>query len=149
MDLPRSIVALGATFILAQAHAECAPVEMLNPLQNSTLHDARPDIKWAALSGVKLYRVQIESRVPEGQVIERIDTRVGDTRFVPPRPLTDRRAAVKLLVTADCPESTPIATRPAWFFIDLAPNCPAVQGLSFSGANAPRVEWGRTGGATR
>jgi len=148
MDLPRSIVALGASCILAQAHAECAPVELLHPLQNSTLHDARPDIKWAALPGVKLYRVQIESRVPEGRVLERVDTRISDTRFVPPRPLADRRAVVKLLITADCPESAPIATRPAWFFIDLGPSCPAVQGLSFFGANAPRVEWARTGGAT-
>ena len=149
MDLPRSIVALGATCILAHAHAECASVEILNPLRNSTIHDARPGIKWAALSGVKLYRVQIESRVPEGQVLERIDARVSDTGFVPPRPLADRRAAVKLFVTADCPESAPIATRPAWFFIDMAPNCPAVQGLSFSGANASRAQWARTSGATR
>jgi hypothetical protein len=149
MDLPRSIVALGATCFLAHAHAECAPVEILNPLRDSTIHDSRPGIKWTALSGVKLYRVQIESRVPEGQVIERIDARVSDTGFIPPRPLTERRAAVKLLVTADCPEPTPIATRPAWFFIDVAPNCPAVQGLSFSGAGASRAEWARTSGATR
>src|SRR6266545_3010746 len=80
MDLPRSIVALGATWFLAQAHAECTSVEVLNPLRDSTIHDYRPGIKWAALSGVKLYRVQIESRVPEGQVIERIDTRVGRAR---------------------------------------------------------------------
>ena len=149
MGLPRSIVALGATWFLAQAHAECTPVEMLDPLRDSTIHDARPGIKWAALSGVKLYRVQIESRVPEGQVLERIDARVSGTGFVPPRPLADRRAAVKLLVTADCPEPTQIATRSAWFFIDMAPISPAVQGLSFSGADAHKAQWARTSGATR
>src|SRR5204862_7089925 len=111
------------------ALAECVPVEILDPVRNSTIHGARPDIRWSGLSGVKVYRVQIESRVPEGQVIERIDTRVGDTRFVPPRPLTERRAAVKLLVTADCPEPTSIATRPASFFIAVAPNCSSIQKL--------------------
>jgi len=149
MDWPRFVVALAAACALARAHAECAPVEILDPARNSTLHGARPDIRWRGLSGVTVYRVQIESRVPEGQVIERIDTRVGDTRFVPPRPLTDRRAAVKLLVTADCPESASVATRPAWFFIDMAPQCSAVRGLSFSGESAPKAQWLRANGATR
>jgi hypothetical protein len=149
MDWPRSLALLWTACSLAHAHAECASVEILDPVRNSTIHGARPEIRWGGLSGVKVYRVQIESRVPEGQVIERIDTRVGDTRFVPPRPLTDRRAAVKLLVTADCPESTSVATRPAWFFIDMAPTCSSVQKLSFSGASTSKVEWARTSGATR
>ncbi len=57
MDLPRSIVALGATWFIAQAHAECAWVEMLTPPRDSTIHDARPGIKW----------------VPQGQVQENSD----------------------------------------------------------------------------
>jgi hypothetical protein len=81
MDLPRFVAALACACALARAHAECAPVEILDPAKNSTIHGARPDIRWGGLPGVKVYRVQIESRVPEGQVIERIDTRVGDTRF--------------------------------------------------------------------
>ena len=149
MDWPRFVVALAGACPLAHAHAQCAPVEILDPVRNSTIRGARPEIRWGGLSGVKVYRVQIESRVPEGQVIERIDTRVGDTRFVPPRPLTDRRAAVKLLVTADCPESTSVATRPAWFFIDMGPSCSAVRGLSLSGESAPKAQWTRAGGATR
>ena len=149
MEWPRFIAALATVCAWAHALAECVPVEILDPVRNSTIHSARPDIRWGRLSGVKAYRVQIESRVPEGQVLERIDARVGDTRFVPPRPLTDRRAAVKLLVTADCPESTSIAAHPAWFFIDMAPNCSSIQKLSFSGASTSKVEWARTSGATR
>jgi len=149
MEWPRFVTALAAAGSLAHAHAECTPVEILDPVRNSTLHGARPDIRWGGLSGVKVYRMQIESRVPEGQVIERIDTRVGDTRFIPPRPLTDRRAAVKLLVTADCRESTSVATQPAWFFIDMAAKCSPVQGLSLSGESVPKAEWKRTDGATR
>lgn len=148
-DLPRSIVLLCAACLLGQARAECTSVEILNPVRGSTIHSARPDIQWRGLPGVKVYRVQIESRVPEGQVIERLDTRVSDERFVPPRALAHRRAAVKLLVTADCPESTQIAIRTAWFFIDMAPECLAVERLSLSGANPPKAEWGRASRATR
>lgn len=145
----RLLVALWAAGFCAGVRAECAPAEILVPPPDSTLRDPRPEIKWRALPGVSVYRVQIESRVPEGQVIERVDARVSDTRFVPPRALADRRAAVKLLVAADCAEPPSIATRPAWFFIDAAANCPAVQGLAFSGANPPTAAWSRSSGATR
>src|SRR5438876_8641862 len=140
MDWPRFIAALAAACSLAHVHAECAPVEILDPAKNSTIHGARPDIRWSGLSGVKAYRVQIESRVPEGQVLERIDARVGDTRFVPPRPLTDRRAAGKLLLTPDFPRLKSIAARPAWFFIVLAPTSFAAGGVLFLGVGAPQAE---------
>jgi hypothetical protein len=147
MDRRYLIVVFWAACSLA--HAECASVEILNPPRGSTLHDARPEIRWSEVTGAKAYRVQIEGRVPEGQVVERIDARVGGTRFVPPRPLAERRAAVKLLVTPDCAESASIATRPAWFFIDMAPKCSAIQGLSLSGEGEPRAQWVRSSGATR
>src|SRR5438445_12882344 len=103
MDWPRFIAALATVCAWAHAHAECVPVEILDPVRNSTIHGARPDIRWSGLSGVKVYRVQIESRVPEGQVIERIDTRVADTGLVPPRPRTQRRGALKLTASDDWP----------------------------------------------
>jgi hypothetical protein len=49
-----------------RTRAECAPVEILDPPRKSTIHGARPDIRWTGLPGVKVYRVQIESRVPDG-----------------------------------------------------------------------------------
>src|SRR2546426_197383 len=123
MDLPRFVLALAAACSLAHAHAECAPVEILDPVRNSTIHSARPDIRWGRLSGVKAYRVQIESRVPEGQVLERIDARVGDTRFVPPRPPADRRAAGKLRVPAAPPPARRNAPHTAWCLITTQPDC--------------------------
>lgn len=118
---------------------------MLAPARESTLHEARPRIQWRTMPGAAAYRIQMESRVPEGRVIERVDSRVSGTRFVPPRPLTDGRAAVKLLVTRDCPDAPSIADRPAWFFIDMAPTCPTPSRLSFSAAGVPRAEWSKTG----
>lgn len=144
----RAIVSVWAASFMGAAHAECVPAEILRPPLNATIHESRPDIGWTALPGVRSYRVQVESRVPEGQVIERIDARVNDTHFVPPRALANRLAAVKVLVTADCPEATSIAPRAARFSIDLAPLCPAVQGLTVA-AGKPAVEWTRVSGATR
>jgi hypothetical protein len=105
----------------------------------------RPEIEWRAVPGARSYRIQLESRVPEGRVIERVDTSVADNRFIPPRPLADRRAAVKVLVTADCANAPAIAAQAAWFFIDAAPTCPAPQKLVAMDRSA---EWSAVPGAT-
>src|SRR5205809_4763261 len=49
MDWPRFIAALATVCAWAHAHAECAPVEILDPVKNSTIHGARPDIRWVGL----------------------------------------------------------------------------------------------------
>jgi len=147
MNLLRSLVVLAAACLPALAQAECTPVEITGPVRGSTLHEVRPEIRWEARDEVRVYRVQIESRVPESKVIERVDARVSGNRFVPPRPLTDRRAAVKLLVTADCAESESISTQAAWFFIDAASSCAPVAMLSISSAS--KIAWAHAERATR
>jgi len=129
------------------AHGECAPIEVSYPVRGSTVSDARPEVRWAG--SAKSYRIQIESRVPEGSVIERVDARVSGTHFLPPRPLATRRAAVKLLVTDDCPDAPSIAPQAAWFYIDAGAPCPSPKGLSFSTAGSPSVGWSRAEQATR
>jgi hypothetical protein len=120
----------------AAAHAQCTPLEPASPRREATVTDTRPEIAWPAAAGAKSYRVQIESRVPEGRVIERLDARVAEPRFVPPRPLAEDRAAVKVLVTADCADSPNLAAQPAWFYIDAAAACPAANALDVSGRAA-------------
>jgi hypothetical protein len=129
------------------AHGECAPIDVSYPARGATVSESRPEVRWAG--DAKSYRIQIESRVPEGSVIERVDARVSGTHFVPPRPLATRRAAVKLLVTDDCPDAPSIAPQAAWFYIDASALCPPAQGLSFSTGVAPSVGWSRAEEATR
>lgn len=148
MNLRYALIALPAACVSGPAFSECTPAQIQSPARGSTVQDARPEIRWAAAAGAETYRVQIESRVPEGRVIERVDARVSGTRFVPPRPLTDRRAAVKLLVTANCPESANVSPQAAWFFVDAASRCAAVRGLALSDAGAPRAAWSRAERAT-
>jgi hypothetical protein len=131
------------------ARGECEPLAVSYPTRGATVTDARPEVRWEKAGEVKSYRVQIESRVPEGRVIERVDVQVNDTRFVPPRPLATGRAAVKVLVTADCPGAPSIAPQAAWFYIDAGAPCPPPRGLSFSTEGKPSVSWSRAEQATR
>jgi hypothetical protein len=145
----RLLLAFSPACVLQLAHGECAPIEITYPARGSTVKDTRPEVRWKEVTGAKSYRIQIESRVPEGRVIERVDALASGARFLPPRPLADERAAVKLLVTADCAGSPSVAPQPAWFYVDAAASCAPVQGLELSGSGAPTAAWSRGGRATR
>jgi hypothetical protein len=119
------------------ARAVCQEAEIIAPERGALVAEARPAVEWRGLPGVARYRVQLESRVPEGRVVASTDSVVEDLRFVPPANLAESRAAVKLLVTAACDSGIPpVSTVPARFFIDLASACPAVSKLSFEGSVA-------------
>jgi hypothetical protein len=120
----------------------------MSPVKGSVVYSARPEVQWRDLPGAKAYRIQIEARVPEGEVIERIDAQVRGTRFNPPRPLAERRAAVKLLVTADCADAPSVTQDAAWFYIDMAKACPAPGHLAFAGAGSSQVAWSQGAGVT-
>jgi hypothetical protein len=81
----------------------CQSSGIVAPARGSTVADARPVLTWLVIPGAIRYRVEIESRVPEGRILVSLDTQVSGTRFQPPQPLTDHRAAVKVRVTAGCP----------------------------------------------
>lgn len=138
-----------ASFVLAgNAYADsCRIAEVVAPTKGETIASARPGIQWRALPGVERYRVQMESRMPEGRVLNRFDTVVVGTKFVPPAALTDERAAVKVLVTAECGagKQPSVIEEPARFFIDLRHSCPAPSIVVEQG----RVAWGKVAGAQR
>ncbi|MGH8667648.1 MAG: hypothetical protein ACREUH_00330, partial [Burkholderiales bacterium] len=91
---------------------------------------AKPELTWRMLPESKRYRVQLESRLPEGQVIARMDTVVEGTQLLPPMALAGTRAAVKVVVTADCgKEAPPVTGRGPTFFIDTASACAAPREL--------------------
>lgn len=136
--LLRCTACAAALLAYGTARAQCAPLEPTAPPRTATVVEARPQIAWPAVPGAKSYRVQIESRVPEGRVLERVDARVPENRFVPPRPLAEDRAAVKVVVTADCATPPNIASQPAWFYIDAAAACPRAEALAF---NAGAARW--------
>ena len=110
---------------------------------------SRPAIEWRALPGVARYRVQMESRIPEGRVVNRFDTVVAGTKFVPPSALADERAAVKALVTAECPGAAQpsVVEEAARFFIDLRSSCPAPAAVEVQDGKS--LAWRKVAGAQR
>ena len=91
-------VAVGS---VGYAEEHCPVVEMLEPA-GGTIAESRPLFQWKPLPGVDRYRVRLQSRVPEGELLVSIDTLIEGTSFRPPRPLTSYRAIITVSITAAC-----------------------------------------------
>jgi len=140
LALPAARPALGA----------CQEALVKEPAVGATVSDARPVLRWDSLAGDGPYRVEIESRVPEGGVLLSVDTLVAGTSFRPPRPLTDQRAAVKVRVSQGCPadDGSTLREKPALFQIDTGPGCPVPTSITMS-ADGRFLEWTPVPGALR
>lgn len=143
------LVVLAPTAFGVASVDACPPAEIVAPARGQTIAASRPSVEWRALPGVERYRVQMESRIPEGRVLWRVDTVVTGTKFVPPAALTDERAAVKVLVTAECAAAAQpsVIEEPARFFVDLRGSCPAPAALELK--DGKRLAWGKVAGAQR
>jgi hypothetical protein len=137
-----------ARMVWLSSYAICAEAELIEPA--AIVADARPLITWRAIEGASRYRVEIESRVPEGRVLVSLDTQVSGTSFQPPRPLTDFRSAVKVRVTAGCPtdDGSRLREKPASFHIDTSPLCPAPARIAASD-DRQYLEWSAVARAIR
>lgn len=126
----------------AMAANSCPMAEIISPARGSLVAQPRPLIQWRELAGVTRYRVQLESRVPEGRALARFDSVVSGTRFLPPGNLTDSKAAVKLVVTPECKEETlSVWETGAWFFVDVSALCPAPGEIRVDGGPPPTLSW--------
>jgi hypothetical protein len=139
------------TFLFLQPHqSPCRAATIVEPSYHEVTSDRRPAITWSAVPNVTRYRVELESRNPEGRVFASIDTQVSSPLFRPAQPLTDARAAVKVRITAGCPadDGSQLRAQPASFFIDTAPLCPGPARIDVS-ENARGIQWAPTPNATR
>lgn len=113
---------LRAVSVTQSAYASCAQALPI-PFETTTIDDARPTIRWQPVAGATRYRVQLDSRVPEGRRILAFDTYVSVPEFVAPQPLTDFRARVTVLVTAECNGDAGVPSNPLRFEIDTSTRC--------------------------
>jgi hypothetical protein len=148
MLLPVAAILLSTA--AAATPSSCQEVEGAELAVRSVAREGRPVLAWKALPGADQYRVEIESRIPEGQVLVSLDTQVTGTTFRPPQPLTDSRAAVKVRVTAGCPadDGSRLRERGATFSIDTSPLCPSPMRVAVS-ADRRGIEWSATPAAMR
>ena len=128
----------------------CQEAEVTEPAGGMTVTEARPVMSWREIPGASRYRVEIESRVPEGRVLVSLDTEVSGITFRPPEPLTDFRAAVKVRVTVGClaEAGSKLRERAASFYIDTSPLCPVPARIAVSD-NQRDVEWSAVSKAIR
>jgi hypothetical protein len=122
------------------------------PLAASVIGDTRPTIRWRPVANVTLYRVQIQSRTPEGRVLHTFDQMTDDNSFRPPVRLAETRASVKLLLTAGCEavDQQALMETAAYFHVDAAMKCPSPGGLALRRDAAGDVlEWEGTATAVR
>jgi hypothetical protein len=134
----------------ASAQVDCREAVITQPTNGAWSFDPLVELRWRAIAGSERYRVELESRMPEGRVLASIDTHVTGTSFRPPRSLTDSRAVIKARVTAGCPadEGSELRAQSASFFIDTSPLCPGPARID-SRENLKSIEWAPTPNATR
>jgi hypothetical protein len=106
--------------------------------------EGRPRLTWPFVEGATGYRLRVQSRVPEGQVIAATDTVVKLPNYFPPQPLAGQRAKVTVRVSAICGKETSAETV-SWFLIDTTAKCRLgeVKGSGAAGLSWEAVEGAR------
>lgn len=150
--MPRSSLSPGLvalTFALlaaVPAATACSLVSLSSPAPGQTLAEPRPTLRWAGEAGAA-YRVQLALVLPESGLLASHDVEVDGTRWTLPAALHAERAAVKVVVSRDCPslQAQDLHARGPAFFIDLRAAC-AVPGGALR-LEAGRIEWAAVPGA--
>lgn len=142
-------VALLMTAVTASAH-ECRRMELEYPQAGQKISEPQPQLRWKAVPGITSYRVQLQARTPEAGVDESVDTIVAGGIYRVPRALTRTTAAVKLIVSANCPalDQQDLEAESASFFVDATSNCPMLEGVSVN-RPAREIRWTNSSGHVR
>jgi hypothetical protein len=134
--------------MLAALHP-CADLDVAFKGQMGVV-DARPVVTWREVWDSKRYRIEMESRVPEGPVLLSLDTQVSQATFQPAVRLTEARAAVKIRITAGCSvdDGSRLRYQAATYHIDTSPLCPAPARIAPT-TDGKAIEWPVVAGAVR
>ncbi|QKO21087.1 hypothetical protein [Rhodoferax sp. BAB1] len=85
----------------AWAQPACERYELLKPKRGSQIADRQPELQWGGEANSS-YRVQVAVVLPEGRVLESIDTVVTGTRWRLGAPVSVLTSAVKVIVSRNC-----------------------------------------------
>jgi hypothetical protein len=135
--------------VLAPSSDQCRELKVIAP-RGSIVTTARPTFRWTDVRDAPAYRIELESRTPEGGLMFAFDTQVTGSEFTPPMALTADRAAVKVRVTTGCPSDRGVQLRsqPALFVIDTTALCRTPERIEVAQGGG-RVQWTETPGAIR
>lgn len=112
----------------------------------SIVADKHPQVAWAPVLGATMYRVRLQSRVPNGRVVASHDTTVTAPLFRSPQPLAEQRAKVTVRLNAVCGAETSAESR-SWFLIDTSARCRLGDVAASSTGGKARIDWKTVPGA--
>ena len=121
------ITLFGGLFIFTSAHAECAAWKLMQPQQAAIIHDANPQLIFttshaSSLPAETLY-IRLQSRIPEGKEIKRIEWRLPVTNkniieiYAIDLLQQGRRSKVSLEIQSEC-ASEKISKQSNWFIVE-------------------------------
>lgn len=108
----------------AWAQTGCERYELLTPKRGSQIADRQPELQWGGDANSS-YRVQVAVVLPEGRVLESIDTVVTGARWRLGAPVTVLTSAVKVIVSRNCPTYSvqDLHAQGPYFVIQAADQC--------------------------
>lgn len=121
----RLLLVVGCAFAsCAWAQPACERFELSTPVRNSEIADRQPELRWNGGTSLK-YRIQVAVVLPEGRVLESIDTMVVGAHWRLRAPVTVSRSVVKVIVSRNCPDYTvqDLHAQGPYFVIDATSDC--------------------------
>ena len=104
--------------------AGCTDTTVLVPEHSQVISEPRPLVVWQTTTQ-QFSHIVLEARIPERELVQRIDTRVTGTSIKVPQELTNYRANVKVALSVPCvtAESGQSQTTNMRFYIDTGLAC--------------------------
>lgn len=105
---------------------DCEEVVSLAPRPSQVLSDARPLIAWSGRPGLENARLELVSRNPEAEVLQRMDSQASGGSFRPTQPLASYRANVTVSLMLPCRAANPSdagQVKNLRFYIDTGLGC--------------------------
>ncbi|MBL0420171.1 hypothetical protein JI739_07405 [Ramlibacter sp. AW1] len=144
----------------AEPAPPCEQLPLSVPSLLQTVAEARPSLRWEG-DPARTYRLQLAVVLPESRILAAHDVQVSGTEWRLPADVPASRAAIKALVSSNCPAlgAQDLHARGAVFFVDRRVGCElgahglrrAQAGLAWqavAGAQHYRVRWWRADGGT-
>lgn len=130
----------------AKGGAACEMYDLRFPVPGSKISELQPELQWAGENNAN-YRVLVSKVLPEGRILESVDTMVTGTSWRLRNPVSALTTVVKVLVSRNCPHVSiqDVNAKPPTFIVQVADQC-AIKPHSLE-QDDKVLRWTSTGGA--
>ena len=119
-----ALVGAGVIVLPAQAQSPCERLEAIAPAKGAHIDNSKPEIRWPG-DPQGSYRLQVAVVLPEGRLLQSVDTQVTGTRWAFGAAMPVPLAAIKVVVSRHCEHYTvqDLHAAPPHFFYDASAQC--------------------------